>query len=39
MVDESERYLRKTMICKRPIRTLGRLAGVVANLIQNVPCC
>ena len=31
MVEESERYLRKTMICKKPMRALGCLAGDVAE--------
>ena len=38
MVEESQRYLRE-MICERPMRALGRLAGNVACLIQNAPCC
>ena len=27
------------MTYERPIIVLGRLAGNVASLIQNIPCC
>lgn len=39
MVEESERYLRKIMIYKEPMRAPGRLAGDIASLTQNLPCC
>ncbi len=38
MVEKSERYLCKSMKCKTPMRTLGRLADHFTILIQNIPC-